>query len=244
LDEKERYDTTYTTSSYTIMYISYRMGNRSQPVERLGALILERKVVTFMELSEFLERSRATVFRMLRQLDYITSYNKNRTGVTLTSIPDFDRWGLWSYNDFHFSRWGSLNETIQNLVDTSPAGLRPRELAHLLGVRVHNHLSMCVADERVVRNDDFGHPVYLSTSPATRREQYERREQTSPKRAPRERQPLSDQNVIRVLVTVIKHHATTLERLMPALEAEGLHLGEASVMWVLKRYDIEKRGFP
>ena len=220
------------------------MGGMNENIERLETLISERKVVTFWELSEHLERSRATVFRMLRQVDYITSYNKNRTGVTLASVPDFDRWGLWRYKDFHFSRWENLNETIQNLVDTSPAGFRPRELADLLGVRVHNHLSMCVADERVVRNDDFGHPVYLSTTPVTRREQYETREQTSAKRVSRERQPLSDQNIIRVLVAIIRHHATTVERLMPVMEAEGLHLSEGSVRWVLRKYEIEKRGSP
>ena len=39
------------------MYISYRMGGMNENIERLETLISERKVVTFWELSEHLERS-------------------------------------------------------------------------------------------------------------------------------------------------------------------------------------------
>jgi len=226
------------------MYMWCHMPEENQPLGNLQTFFATRKVATLGELMDHIERSRATVFRLLGRLDYITSYDRRHSGITLASIPEFDAWGLWKSKGFHFSRWDTLNETIQNVVNMSPAGLHPKELRDLLEVRVHNHLSMCVADNRVFRDDAFGHPAYFSMNAGRRREQLQQREGTSPRRPSRERPPLSNKNIIMVLVCILKHHKTSVEELMPLLEADGLHISERSVRWVLQEYEIEKKGSP
>lgn len=220
------------------------MGQEKVPLSALTSILEERRVATVAQLVKRFECSSKTIFRKLQRLGYITSYNRNRTGITLASIPEFDRNGLWSHGRFHFSKWKNLNETIQHVVEDSSAGLSAGELRKLLRVNVYHHVSFCVQEGRVFRDPSLKPPVYYHTDPVGRRQQQSERETLLESRAPRRPTPLSKENIIRVLVTVIKHHATTLERLMPALEAEGLHLGEASVTWVLRRYDIEKRGSP
>jgi hypothetical protein len=213
-------------------------------VKSVKSFIIKRKVVTIPELIGFFNRSRATIFRTLAKIEHITSYNHNHSGITLPSTPTFDSEGLWKYNSFYFSKWRTLNETIQNIVNKSPTGFYPRELTDILGVRVHNHLSRCLIENKVVRNNDFGHPIYFSMIPETRQRQYEERIKTSKIRMPYEKPPLNKENTLRVLIAIIKYKVTTVEKLMPVLETEGIDLSEQSIKWVLKKYEIEKKGAP
>ena len=214
------------------------------PLDVLSSLLEERRVVTVAQLVQQFECSSKTIFRKLQQLGHITSYNKNRTGITLSTIPGFDRNGLWRHGQFCFSKWRTLNETIQHVVGNSSAGLSAGELRKLLHVNVYHHVSSCVQDGRISRDQSLKPPVYYHTDPVVRRHQQSEREAFLERRAPSRPPPLSKENVIRILVAIIKHHATTVEKLMPVLEAEGLHLSERSVGWVLKKYEIEKRGSP
>lgn len=211
-------------------------------LENIYEYVLKQQVVTISELMAQFNRSRATIYRILSNMDYITSYNCNNLGIALASVPQFDSWGIWRFKNFYFSKWGTLNETIQNLVDKSPAGLHPKELQDLLGVRIYNHLSMCVAQNNIIRNNDFGHPIYFSTVPETSQRQYRERVEISTRELTSEKPPLNKENVIEVLLAIIKHHVTTVEGLKPILETEGIQISDQAIKWVLKKYDIEKKG--
>jgi hypothetical protein len=213
-------------------------------LEELQSFVLTQKVVTLPELMEQFDRSRATIFRLLNQIKYITSYNRNHSGIALPSIPKFDPWGLWKFKKFYFSRWKNLSETIQNIVDKSPAGLYPKELQETLGVRVHNHLSMCTAKTNIVRNNDFGYPIYFSAAADTREKQYEERTTIFRKKVLHERPMLSNESVIKILLAIIKNHAITVEKMMRVLETEGLQFSNQSIEWLFDKYDIEKKGSP
>jgi len=214
------------------------------PVSDILDFISKQVVITVPILMNHFNRSRATIFRFLNQIEHITSYNQNRTGITLHKTPKYDSWGLWKYQQYYFSKWETLNETIQNIVDKSHAGFYPRELHELLGVRIHNHLSLCVTEGRIIRNDDFKHPVYFSKMPETRRRQFEVRQDIFKKRFPIETPPLSNENVIKVLVVIIKHRATSVNKAMRALASDGYHFSRQSIEWLFKKYAIEKKGSP
>ncbi len=106
--------------------------------------------------------SRMTVFRRLKKLGYYSSYSHRGKYYSLCSIPEFDINGLWSYGGVHFSRYGSLMETIPVLVKRSEAGYFGSELEELLNVFVHNALGKLFALSRLLREQIRDQYLYLS----------------------------------------------------------------------------------
>lgn len=210
----------------------------------LSNILQERRITTTAQLVQQFGCTPKTIFRKLRSLGYVTSYNKNRVGITLATIPEFDEHGLWGYGPYIFSRWGTLYDTIQHAVEDSPAGLSAGELGKLLHVNVYHHVSTCVRKARIHRDPSRRPPVYYHRDPVARREQQRRRRALLEEATPERPHPVSKENVIKILVTVITHHAATIEKLMPVLEAEGVHISEQSVRWVLRRYEIGKKKSP
>ena len=72
--------------------------------------------------------SHMSVFRILKDYGYYTSYNYNAAYYTLHDVPQFDQAGLWAYRDIRFSRYGTLSETIVALVEKATAGMTVREV--------------------------------------------------------------------------------------------------------------------
>src|SRR5215831_19876278 len=63
-----------------------------------------------------------TVFRKLKQLDYLSSYTHRGRFYTLREIARFDEDGLWSHEGVWFSRHGTLVATLDAWVTRSPQG--------------------------------------------------------------------------------------------------------------------------
>ena len=63
-----------------------------------------------------------TVFRKLKQLDYLASYTHRGRFYTLPEIARFDDRGLWSHEGVWFSRHGTLRATVEIFVNQSPQG--------------------------------------------------------------------------------------------------------------------------
>ena len=106
--------------------------------------------------------SRMTVFRQLKALGYYSSYSHSGKYYTLDSIPVFDRNGLWSYGGVHFSKHGSLMDTIPVLVKRSEAGCFASELEELLYVFIHNAVGKLFALGRLLREQIGDQYLYLS----------------------------------------------------------------------------------
>ena len=94
-----------------------------KPQKKVENLLRKRRVVTINDLCEVIgSSSRMTVFRRLRQIDYVTSYTHAGRYYTLYDIARFDSDGLWFYDDIGFSQNGSLKNSVRYLVDKSHAG--------------------------------------------------------------------------------------------------------------------------
>lgn len=119
--------------------------------------------------------SRMSVFRRLSDLGYLSSYSHAGRYYTILEIPEFDQDGLWVCRGVRFSRLGSLKETVEHLVSTSPAGQTHHELEIRLGVRVHNTLLDLVKTDRIGRERHFGEFLYVSAKRGVAREQVARR---------------------------------------------------------------------
>src|SRR5215471_16467150 len=70
-----------------------------------------------------------TVFRKLKQLDYLASYTHRGRFCTLPEIAHFDDHGLWSQEGVWFSRHGTLLATAEIFVNQSSQGYYAQELA-------------------------------------------------------------------------------------------------------------------
>lgn len=112
-----------------------------------------------------------TVFRKLRTLSYLASYSHRGKYYTLQELAEFDERGLWTCRGVHFSRFGSLVDTVETFVNRRDRGFLASELAAQLQVGVKEPLLKLVRTRRLVREDCAGLYLYCSGDPRRRREQ-------------------------------------------------------------------------
>lgn len=113
------------------------------------------------------------MFRKLVALGGRASYSHRGRYQTLDRLADYDENGLWSWRGVHFSRHGTLLDTMVYLVEHSRQGYFASELQALLYVRVHNALAHLYGAKRL-RREQYA-DQYLYVSPTSGAEQLEKR---------------------------------------------------------------------
>jgi hypothetical protein len=190
------------------------------------ASFAQKQVLTKTELLQEHGCSPMTLWRLLRQAGYLTSYNYNAKYYTLTAIPRFDDHGLWSYQDIRFSKWGTLPETMVAVIEQSARGMTAREVAEMLHVQNAKPLLAKLAlKQRLGRDTRDRSFVYLASEPSRQEQQLRKRNEQALLRALPE-----PQQIIALLVEMIRHPRQT-----PRQWAE--HLGRRDVR--LQVQDIE-----
>jgi hypothetical protein len=110
--------------------------------KKIEKLLNKTKVVTIDDLKNTLNTDFSkTIFRYLKEIGYLTSYNNAGRFYTMPHIPKFDEYGLWHYEVASFSKFGTLKSTICSMIETSHEGFTHRELKQLLRCRVQNTLN-------------------------------------------------------------------------------------------------------
>ncbi len=114
------------------------MGHKKYHDKNLIDLLFKKKILTMQQLTNEIGCSWMTVLRHLKahQHGYLTSYNFNARYYTLADIPEFDQYGLWTFQNVRFSKYGSLTNTITQLIAHSPKGLEIEEIEEILDVNV------------------------------------------------------------------------------------------------------------
>lgn len=145
--------------------------------EDLAVVLRRQKIATMDEMKATLgARGDATVFRKLAELSYRTSYSHRGRYYALDEIPDYDARGLWSVGAVRFSRYGTLRATAEALVEVAQAGYRVSELEALVHVEAKGALLDLVRQGALVRDKVEGRYLYVSTDPATRKQQLSARQ--------------------------------------------------------------------
>ena len=140
--------------------------------EDLTKLLRKRKVATIVQLKQALGTDvDMTVFRKLKQMDYLSSYSHRGKFYTLADIPSFDEHGLWSIRDLRFSRFGTLLNTAQSVVHNSEQGYFAEELRQLLHVEVKEALRTLVQQRRLAREKVSGRYWYCSSQANEKQQQ-------------------------------------------------------------------------
>ena len=150
--------------------------------ERLEALFQDRKVVTLPQLKDALGTAvDLTVFRKLSALPYRSSYSHRGAYYTLDTIARYDPLGLWSYQDIHFSRHGTLLNTAVALVSNAPGGYFIDELDALVQVPTKDALRQLAQRGQLYRREWEGRYLYCAIERERRQQQWAARQaQQSP----------------------------------------------------------------
>ena len=144
--------------------------------EALCRVLREETIVTLDQLRTALGNpARSTVFRKLRQVEYLSSYSHRGKYYTLRSIARFGPQGLWSCRSVRFSRFGNLLDTAEAWVCSSRTGFTAAELRAVLHVKTKHALAQLVRSDRLGRESIDSVYVYLSPDRKIARLQREKR---------------------------------------------------------------------
>src|SRR5437667_7127003 len=146
-------------------------------LERLLALFQEITVATLAQLKAALGTAvDVTVFRKLSALPYRSSYSHRAGYYTLDTLARYDELGLWSYQDIHFSRHGTLLNTAAALVSNAPAGYFTDELDAVVQVATKDALRQLAQRGRIYRRELEDRYLYCAAERERRQQQWAARQ--------------------------------------------------------------------
>jgi len=212
-------------------------------IDDLIAPFFEKKVLTKAELLVINGCSNMTLFRRLSEHGYFTSYNLNSRYYTIPEVARFDKNGLWSYDQIRFSKYGTLQASIQHFVDHSEMGYSVNELNQLLGVRVSS-LLLPLSNKGIITREYYNGWIYFSADPIQREQQIERRRvrftpsQTTKMILPQE---LDDKSTIEALVALVKNPEFEPKDVRSYLKARGILVTLAAIRELFEIYDLSKK---
>jgi hypothetical protein len=238
---------------------------------KMQKLLLKNTVMSVKQLRhEFRGRSRSSLFRDLQKLDEISSFTHTgqyhaleissftHTGQyhALKRSAAFDESGLWFFQDIGFSQYGTLKNTLVQMISDAQAGVTHKEMKTRFRIDVQKPLTDLVNTSAVTRQllpnrlyvylsatenkaeDQF----YLSATENKAEDQFQRRLAIND-RPPDIALP-PDSIRIEILVEVIHAPQRTLEAsvLGPLLRKRGVIIKDDEIAYVLAYYDIKKNG--
>ena len=217
---------------------------RRRSTQPLLELFESKQVVDLTDIQSALgDVSEMTCFRYLKQVPYRRSYNKNGRYYTRHEPSRYDRWGLWSSGDIHFSVDGSLRQTVLRLVHEAEAGATDRELQERLRVRVHATLVDLVRKQQIDRERVAAVYIYLHIDAAVREAQLACRQQRLADASADRQMEVDDAVVIQVLLCLIRHPESRPADVVRHLRGHAPPIPIGQVRAVFTRYELgEKRG--
>lgn len=214
--------------------------------QMLLELLQSTPAVTLEDIKRALDgASRATGFRYLKEVPYRRSYNHNGRYYALHDPARYDRLGLFSHGDIHFSRDGTLGTTVRRLIREAEAGHTHRELQELLRVRVQAFLLEAVRTGEICRERLAGVYVYLHTDLEVRGQQLERRQELLAAGVDSDESgqtEVDDAVVIQVLLTLIRHPGSTMAEVVRHLRGHSPPIKGDQVHAVFRRYELGEKG--
>ncbi len=110
----------------------------------LRELFKKEHVMDIDDLQKQTSSSRITVLRHLKEIGYITSYNKNAKYYTLLEVANFNETGIFNYKGVLFFKNGGIRELVIKEIESSEKGFTAEELNTKIGTRVSVQLHQFV----------------------------------------------------------------------------------------------------
>jgi hypothetical protein len=206
--------------------------------EQLQQLFLQKACWTIDELCRALEYSAISIRRFLKQIGYFNSYTHNGKWYTLSTIPSFNRDGLWFFDSIGFSIHGNLKQTILNFIDKSSEGLSAKALETKLSIPCHavlNHLYKSGRTERAKGEKGY---VYLSTDESIKRKQLVHQQRRLDQTV--KHQSLSALSAVYVLAEFIKNPQASYVEISKAVAQKQVIAPPEAIARLFEEHDLKK----
>jgi hypothetical protein len=195
-------------------------------------------VMTVEQIATSLNKSIPTARYRLKQWHVLTSYDKNGRYYVLPSIPKFNSYGLWSYNNIHFSKYGNLKNTLINLVENSSSGIDGTGIGKLLGLDPRSFLSHFGKLSGLRREKFSGRFFYFASAENKFKNQLSERNNFLFDAVD---SSLPDSIGIVVLVEKIKYPKIGLEKLTKRLQNKGQPVTMKKIQDFFLHHGIQKK---
>ena len=225
---------------YIIITLSIFMKPIRIHQEDVERILKERGPITTKEITRELQCSRSALYAKLKGIPQNTSCNKNGKYHVLQTMVQYDQNGLWYSGEVVFSKWGTLEDTIQHLLDSSEAGLSSLDLGSILNTKIVPQLVALQKVQRIFKVRYGRHHVYYSSIPTIQKSQMEKRSDLvgSPKKVIR---TMSKDKIIRTLTVIIKYHAVSFDETLAILSANGANVTDKELTWLFTKYGLKKK---
>ena len=207
-------------------------------LEGLENQFIEKIVMTLRELSQFLNVSIRTIQRKIRQWDTIRSYDHNGSYFSLKKLATFNSYGIWEYNNIHFSKFGTLKNTLVAIINDSSHGMDASQIRDVLGMDTRSFLFQYKDVSGIKREKIGSNYVYFSSDQQQFSEQLSKRKLDSKALA---QPPLKGSDALSVLVEAIKYPGFTFEQLSGHLHKQGTKIEPKVIQSFFTFYGIEKK---
>ena len=213
---------------------------KSERKKNIEKLFNKCKIVTIDDLKNTLDTDFSmTVFRYLKEIGYLSSYNKAGRFYTIPHIARFDEYGLWHYKTASFSKFGTLKSTICSMIESSHEGFTHRELKQLLRCRVQNTLNDLTKNNVISRGSVNRLFVYVSANKGKALAQISQRE----KKGGVEKiqgEAIELPIVIEILLELLRSSVWDAKTISRNLHIRRVSVTEQQVKGVFLRYNLKK----
>lgn len=199
---------------------------------------IKKHVLTLQNLSAYFNVSVRTIQRMITPLGTIRSYDHNGRFFSLEKLASFNSMGIWEYKNIHFSKFGTLKNTLVAIINNSSQGMDASQIKDALGLDTRSFLFQYKDISGIKREKVGSHYVYFSSEPGRFLHQLSNRKQglLSPAQA-----PLEGTAAISVLVETLKYPDFTFDRLSMHLAKQGIKIKPETIKDFFVFHGIEKK---
>jgi DNA-binding transcriptional MerR regulator len=204
-------------------------------------ILFENKIITMQQLIKEIGCCRMTVLRNLKshKHGYLTSYNFNARYYTMADIPEFDHYGLWTFQNVRFSKYGSLTNTITQLIAHSPKGLEIDEIEEILSVNVAPIVTKlfqkgCINRKKIGGTLFYFNHINKEMEKQLKKRQNEIREKIS-------RLLPEPERIIAVLVDFIQNPRSQLFEIYLRLSTKGIKISQDDIEAIFIYYNLSKK---
>jgi len=207
-------------------------------------LLQSKKVMSLKQIRhEIPDRPRSSMFRDLNKIELLTSYSHTGQHHALKSMVKFNPNGLWAYKGIHFSKYGTLKNTLAHIASISPTGMTQKELKTLLCIQVQNTLTHLVKANLLQRRSSTDQVfIYLSPDDSMADAQWQKRLELNIKESSM-RLP-SETIIIDILLEIIRDRDCIIDKdkLSANLKQRRIDVQANQLAYVLDYYDVKKNG--
>ena len=164
--------------------------------------------------------------------------NQNGRYYALYNVPDFDQNDIWCFSGICFSKHGNLKKTIISLVNNSTNGLSGKQLGRRLNLTPQSFLHHFKSTPGIRREKHERVYVYFSDKPEVYNNQSALRYNS---RNTYIHSPLSNEDAIVILTSIIKHHSIELDNIMELPEIKKKKLSRNTIYTFMKEHDLLKK---